>query len=67
MEIFSRTPNGTLGDVGQVEVHFGLFGDSTNLKARYVLVCAKHTIGSEISLGTPDGTPRCHRSSGRSF
>jgi hypothetical protein len=67
MEIFSSTPNGTLGDVGQVEVRFGLFGDSTNLKARYVLVCAKHTISSEISLGTLDSTPRCRISSGRLF
>jgi hypothetical protein len=30
-------------------------------------VYAKCTIGSEIALGTPDGTPRWHRSSGRSF
>jgi hypothetical protein len=55
-----------LGD-GQVEVRFSLFGDSTNLEARYVLVCAKCAIGSEISLGTLDGTPRWRRSSGRSF
>jgi hypothetical protein len=25
-----------LGDVGQVEAHFSLFGDSVNLSARYV-------------------------------
>jgi hypothetical protein len=25
-----------LGDVGQVEARFGLFGDSINLEARYV-------------------------------
>jgi hypothetical protein len=25
-----------LCDVGQVEAHFGLFGDSINLEARYV-------------------------------
>jgi hypothetical protein len=30
-------------------------------------VCAKCTIGSEIALITPDGTPRWHRSSGRLF
>jgi hypothetical protein len=30
-------------------------------------VCAKCTIGSEIALGTADGTPRWHRSGGRSF
>ena len=39
-----------LGDVGQVEVRFSVFGDSVNLDAR----C---TIGSEISLDAPDGTP----------
>jgi hypothetical protein len=26
-----------LGDVGRVEAHFGPFGDSVNLDARYVL------------------------------
>jgi hypothetical protein len=25
-----------LGDVGQIEVHLGLFGDSVNLDTRYV-------------------------------
>jgi hypothetical protein len=25
-----------LGDIGQLEAHFGPFGDSINLKARYV-------------------------------
>jgi hypothetical protein len=93
-----------LCDVCQVEVHFGLFGDSINLGARQVYglcrmyhghgnlfrhtrwyflvtlirwklvsvcleivlvsiqdwctVCAEHTIGLEIILGTPDDTPR---------
>ena len=40
-----------LGDVGQVEVRFSVFGDSVNLDAR----C---TIGLEISLDAPNGTPR---------
>jgi hypothetical protein len=31
------------------------------------LVCAKCTIGSDMNLDTPDGTPRWRRSSGRSF
>jgi hypothetical protein len=31
------------------------------------IVCAKCTIGFEIALGTPDGTPRWRRTSGRSF
>jgi hypothetical protein len=30
-------------------------------------VCTKHTIGSEIILDTPDGTPRLRGSSGSSF
>ena len=46
-----------LGDVGEVEAHFSPF--------RYVImstqdrctVCAERTIGSEISLDAPDGTP----------
>ena len=38
-----------LGDEAQVESRFGPFGYT---------VCAKRTIGSEIVLDTPDGTPR---------
>jgi hypothetical protein len=34
MEVFSGKPNGTSSHIGQVEAHFGLFGDSTNIKAR---------------------------------
>jgi hypothetical protein len=30
-------------------------------------ICAKRTIGSEIVLDTPDGTPRCRGSNGSSF
>jgi hypothetical protein len=39
--------------------------DSVHLKRMVILtqdrctVCAKHTIGSEIVLGKPDGTHRC--------
>jgi hypothetical protein len=33
IEIISGTPNG-LSDVGQVETHFGMFGDSIYLEAR---------------------------------
>ena len=47
-----------LGDEAQVEAHSGLFGDNANLKQDRCMVCAKHTIGSEIVLDTPDGTPR---------
>jgi hypothetical protein len=53
-------------DEAQVEARFNLFGDSANLDARLVLilmqdwcmVCAKHTIGLEIVLDAPNGTPR---------
>ena len=45
-----------LGDVDEVEARFSLFGDSVNLDG--CMVCAKRTIGLEISLGAPDGTPR---------
>jgi hypothetical protein len=41
-----------LGDEAQVGARFGLIGDSGNL------VCAEHTIGSEIVLDVPDGTSR---------
>jgi hypothetical protein len=41
----------TLGDIGHVECHFSPFGDRCT-------VCAKRTVGSEIILNTPDGTPR---------
>jgi hypothetical protein len=47
-----------LGDVGLVESRFGLFGDSFSVSASRCTVCAKHTIGSEIILDAPDGTPR---------
>jgi hypothetical protein len=33
---FGHTQMVLLGDVGQVEAHFGLFGDSVNLGARWV-------------------------------
>jgi hypothetical protein len=56
-----------LGDIGQVEACFGPFGDNINLEASRCTVCAKCTIGSEIAWGTPDGTPRWRRTSGRSF
>ena len=46
-----------LGDEAHVEAHFGLFGDSANLDADRCMVCAERTIGSEIILDAPDGTP----------
>ena len=47
-----------LGDVGEVEAHFSPFRGSVNLEQDRCTVCAKCTIGSEISLDAPDGTPR---------
>ena len=41
-------PMELLGDMGHVEYRF--------------MVCAKNTIGSEIVLDAPDGTPRCRGS-----
>jgi hypothetical protein len=46
MEIIFSIPMVNLGDVCQVEPHFG---------ARF---CAECTIGSKIILDTPNGTPR---------
>ena len=46
-----------LGDVGEVEacsVHFDIVLISTQDRCT---VCAERTIGSEISLDAPDGTP----------
>jgi hypothetical protein len=43
-----------LGNVGHVESCFGLIRDGVSK----VHVCAEHTIGSEIVLDAPDGTPR---------
>jgi len=47
-----------LGDEAQVEARFGLFGDKANLNASRCTVCVESTIGSEIILDAPDGTPR---------
>jgi hypothetical protein len=46
-----------LGDEAQVDAHFIPFGDSANLDARQVHGLCQ-TIGSEIILDAPDGTPR---------
>ena len=48
-----------LRNEAQVEAHFGLLGDSANIDADRCTICAKCTIGSEIVLDAPDGTPRC--------
>jgi hypothetical protein len=46
-----------LGDEAQVEAHFGLFGVLILMQDSHS-VCAERTIGSEIILDAPDGTPR---------
>ena len=46
-----------LRDKAQVEACFGPLGDSANLDVVKCMVCAKRTIGSEIILDAPDGTP----------
>jgi hypothetical protein len=46
------------GDMGHVESCFGLFGDIVGVGARLVHGLCQHTIGSEIVLDTPNGTPR---------
>ena len=47
-----------LGDKAQLEDRFGMFGDSANLNTDRCMVCAKRTIGSQIILDAPGGTPR---------
>ena len=46
-----------LCDEAQVKAHFGPLGDSANLDADRCMVCAERTIGLEIILDAPDGTP----------
>ena len=46
-----------LGDEAEVEAHFDPFGDSANLDADWCMLCAERTLGSEIVLDAPNGTP----------
>ena len=46
-----------LGDQAEVEAHFDPFGDSANLDIDRCMVYAERTIGSDIVLDAPDGTP----------
>jgi hypothetical protein len=48
---------GLLGDTGQVKACFGPFGDSVNLVQPWCTVWDERNIGSEIILGTTNGTP----------
>jgi hypothetical protein len=56
-----------LGDEVQVNARFGVFGDSANLTQDRCMICAERTIGSEIILYAPDGSPRGHWSFRISF
>ena len=47
-----------LGDEAQVEAHFGLSDILLILRQDRCTVCVERTIGSEIVLDAPDGTPR---------
>ena len=47
-----------LGDEALVEARFGLSDIVLILTQDRCTVCVKHTIGSEIVLDAPDGTPR---------
>jgi hypothetical protein len=47
-----------LGDVGHVESCFVLFGCSVTLAQDGCIACTKSTVGSEIILNAPNGTPR---------
>ena len=47
-----------IGDEAQVEDHFGLSDIVLILMQDRCMVCVERTIGSEIILDTPDGTPR---------
>jgi hypothetical protein len=47
-----------VGNEAQVDARLGLFGDSAILTQDRCIVCAEHTIGSEVVLDAPDGSPK---------
>ena len=47
-----------LGDKAQVEARYGLIGGSANLNQDRCTVCVERTLGLEVVLDAPDGTPR---------
>jgi hypothetical protein len=47
-----------IGVMSLVESHFSPFGDNITVGARLVHGLRQSTIGSEIILDAPDGTPR---------
>ena len=52
-------PMELLDEVYHMESRFGPVGDSISFGARQLHGCAQCTIGSEIVVEVPDGTPRC--------
>ena len=54
---FWAQPKVHLRDVGQVETRFDPFEIVLITTQDRCTVCAERTIGLEIILGTPDGTP----------
>jgi hypothetical protein len=57
-ESFWMHPIILLIDEARVEACFCPFEDSANLDVRWGAVCAERTIGLEIILDAPYGTPR---------
>ena len=47
-----------LGGEAQLEARFGPFADSANLDKRLVHGLRQQTIGSEVILDAPNGTPK---------
>jgi hypothetical protein len=47
-----------LGDEAQLDARFGLFGDRVTLTPDRCSACAECTVGTEIVLDAPDGSPR---------
>ena len=56
-----------LGDEAQVEARLGLLDIVLILMPDRCMVCVERTIGSEIVLDAPDGTPRGRGSCGISL
>ena len=55
---FWTHPMKLLGDLGHMESHLVCLEMVLVLVQDRCTVCAKHTIGSEIVLDAPDGSPR---------
>ena len=64
---FWTHPMELLGDVGHVESRSVRLEMVLVLVQDRCMICAKRTIGSEIDLDAPNGTPRRGGTSGSSF